>query len=102
MRNGVLETIDLFVHKVYRDESKKHRKWIHELAYWKDGKHLLYLDYPSVEKMEEGTVVEVEFNQITKNGKIRHIKCLRIREDKVLREANNYEDLFAFSPSFRK
>ena len=49
--------------------------------------------YPSVEKMEEGTVVEVEFNQITKNGKIRHIKNLRIREDKTIYDADNFSSL---------
>ena len=32
--------------------------------------------------MEEGIGVEVEFNQITRNGKIRHIRGLKIRDDK--------------------
>jgi ATP-dependent DNA ligase len=83
-----VKTIDLFVHKVYKDESKKHRKWIHELACWKDGELFIVFKYPSVEKIEEGTVVEVEFNQITKNGKIRHIKNLKVREDKTKYECN--------------
>lgn len=83
-----VKTIDLFVHKVYRDESKKHRKWVHELACWKDGKPFVVFKYPSVERMEESTVVEVEFSQFTKSGKIRHIKKLRIRKDKNLYDAD--------------
>ena len=75
------------------NETKKHRKWIHELACWKDSKPFVVFKYPSVEKMEEGTVVEVEFNQITKNEKIRHIKNLRIREDKTIYDADNFSSL---------
>ena len=88
-----VKTIDLFVHKVYRDESKKHRKWIHELACWKDGKPFVVFKYPSVEKMEEGTVVEVEFNQVTKNEKIRYIRNLKVRNDKEIHRASTFSDI---------
>ena len=49
--------------------------------------------YPSVEKIEKGTVVEVEFNQITKNGKIRHIKNIRKIGEKSHYEVDEFSAL---------
>ena len=45
-----VKTIDLFVDRVYKDEDKKHRKCVHELACWRNGKPFIVFKYPSVEK----------------------------------------------------
>jgi len=92
-----IRTIDTFVHKVYRDESLKFRKWMHELAILKDGKPLTICKYPSVEKIEENKVVEVEYREVTNGGKIRHIKNIKIRGDKDASQVDSFENLMKSS-----
>jgi hypothetical protein len=93
LKKKEIKSIDLFVHKVTCDESKKYKKWSHELACYKDGQVFVVFNYPDTTKIDEGKIVTVEFDRLTQNGKIRHVKNIRLRDDKRINECNTFEEI---------